>query len=70
MGGKLSQGTLNGNVVTCPKHGSQFDLKDGRVVRWLKGSGLLSVVGKAIKSPRPIVTYNVKVQDDRIYIEI
>ena len=70
MGGKLSQGTLNGNVVTCPKHGSQFDLKDGRVVRWLKGSGLLSMVGKAIKSPRPIVTYNVKVQDDRIYIEI
>jgi len=70
MGGKLSQGKLNGNVVTCPKHGSQFDLKDGGVVRWLKGSGLLSIVGKAIKSPRPIATYNVKVKEDRIYIEI
>ena len=70
MGGKLSQGKLNGTVVTCPKHGSQFDLKDGRVVRWLKGSGLLSMVGKAIKSPRPVVMYNVKVQDDRIHVEI
>jgi len=54
----------------CPRHGSQFDLTDGRVVRWLKGSGLLSKVGKALKSPRPLATYNVKVEGDRILIEI
>ena len=70
MGGKLSQGKLEGTVVTCPRHGSQFDLTDGRVVRWLKGSGLVSMVGKALKSPRPLATYNVKVKDDRIWIEI
>jgi len=70
MGGKLSQGKLEGTVVTCPRHGSQFDLTDGRVVRWLKGSGLLSKVGKALKSPRPLATYNVKVEGDRILIEI
>jgi 3-phenylpropionate/trans-cinnamate dioxygenase ferredoxin subunit len=70
MGGKLSQGKLEGTVVTCPRHGSQFDLSDGRVVRWLKGSGLISKVSKALKSPRPLVTYNVKVEDDRIMIEI
>ena len=68
MGGNLSQGQLEGTVVTCPKHNSQFDLKNGRVVRWLKGSGLISVVGKALKSPRPLITYNVKVQDDKIFI--
>jgi len=70
MGGNLSQGKLEGTVVTCPMHNSQFDLKDGRVVRWLKGSGFVSAVGKALKSPRPLVTYNVKVQDDKILIEI
>ncbi len=70
MGGKLSQGKLEGTVVTCPRHGSQFDLTDGRVVRWLKGSGLVSMVGKALKSPRPLTTYNVKVEDDIIWIEI
>ena len=70
MGGKLSQGKLEGTVVTCPRHGSQFDLTDGRVIRWLKGSGLASMVGKALKSPRPLATYNVKVDDDRILIEI
>ena len=70
MGGKLSQGKLEGTVVTCSRHGSQFDLTDGRVVRWLKGSGLVSMIGKALKSPRPLATYNVQVEDDRIWIEI
>jgi 3-phenylpropionate/trans-cinnamate dioxygenase ferredoxin subunit len=70
MGGKLSQGKLEGTIITCPRHGSQFDLSDGRVVRWLKGSGLISKVSKALKSPGPLVTYNVKVEGDRILIEI
>ena len=70
MGGKLSKGKLEGFVVTCPLHGSQFDLRDGRVVRWLKGSGIISAVGRALKSPRRLTTYNVKVEDDRVMMEI
>jgi len=70
LGGRLSDGSLEGTVVTCPRHGSQFDLSDGRVVRWLKSSGLISTVSKAIKPPRPLTTYNVKIEDDRITIEI
>ena len=27
-------GKLDGTIVTCPRHYSQFDLADGRVVRW------------------------------------
>lgn len=70
MGGKLSQGKLSGTVVTCPLHGSQFDLKDGQVMRWLKGSGPLSKVGRFLKSPRKLAIYNVKVEDDNILIEM
>ncbi|MFC1964657.1 Rieske (2Fe-2S) protein [Chloroflexota bacterium] len=70
MGGKLSKGKLEGTVVTCPLHGSQFDIRDGQVVRWLKGSGLLSKVGKILKSPRQLTTYKVKVEDDKILIEM
>jgi len=70
MGGKLSQGKLEGTVITCPLHGSQFDLSDGRVVRWLKGSGVVSAVGRALKSPRQLTIYNVKVEDDKVMIEI
>ena len=45
-------------------------VKDGSVVRWLKGAGFISTIGKALKSPRPLVTYTVKVQDDKLLIGI
>ncbi len=70
MVGKLSQGKLERTVVTCPRHGSQFDLSDGHVVRWLWGSGLASRIGKALKSPRPLTIYNVKVENGKILVEI
>ena len=70
LGGNLSQGKLEGTIVTCPRHSSQFDLRDGHVVRWLKGSGLVSIIGKALKSPRPLVTYNVRLKEDKILMEI
>ncbi len=70
MGGILAQGKLEGTVVTCPRHSSQFDLTDGHVVRWLKGSGLISAIGKALKSPRPLTVYPVKVEKDDILVEV
>jgi len=70
MGGRLAQGKLVGTIVTCPLHGSQFDLNDGHVVRWLNGSGVFSAVGKALKGPQPLSIYSVKVENERISIEI
>ena len=70
LNGDLSQGKLEGTVVTCPRHASQFDLKDGNVVRWLKGSGILSKIGGALKSSRPLTTYRVTVVDDTVLVEI
>ncbi len=32
-GGPLAEGRLEGSWVTCPWHGSKFDLRDGRVLR-------------------------------------
>jgi nitrite reductase/ring-hydroxylating ferredoxin subunit len=70
LGGRLATGKLQGTVITCPLHDSQFDLGDGRVIRWLKGTGLLSKVGKAIKSPKPLKTYAVKIDGDRIMVSL
>jgi nitrite reductase/ring-hydroxylating ferredoxin subunit len=30
--GDLSEGSLEGNVVTCPNHGAKFDVTTGKVV--------------------------------------
>jgi len=70
FGGNLSRGRLEGTVVTCPLHGSQFDITNGQVVRWLKGSGVLSAIGKALKSPRSTNSYKVKVEGDNVLVEI
>ncbi|MBM4446046.1 MAG: Rieske 2Fe-2S domain-containing protein [Chloroflexi bacterium] len=70
FGGNLSRGRLEGTVVTCPLHGSQFDLSDGHVVRWLKGSGVFSAIGKTLKSPRSTIAYKIKVEGDKVLVEV
>jgi nitrite reductase/ring-hydroxylating ferredoxin subunit len=32
QGGNLAKGTLQGNIITCPKHKAQFDVTTGKVV--------------------------------------
>lgn len=68
MKGDLSQGKLEGTVVTCPLHGSQFDISNGQVVRWLKG-GLMSKLGSALKLSKALMVYNVKVADGKVLVE-
>jgi 3-phenylpropionate/trans-cinnamate dioxygenase ferredoxin component len=68
MGGNLSGGKLEGNIVTCPRHHSQFDLSDGHVVRWTDWKCITLVIGKLLKSPRPLRTYKVKVEGDKILL--
>lgn len=70
LGGDLSKGTLEGTVVTCPLHGSQFDLRDGKNVRWLKGSGMASAIGKVFKPPKPVPSYKVKAEGTDISVEV
>lgn len=70
LGGNLSQGHLQGTVVTCPVHGSQFDITDGHVIRWLKGSRPLQAISKMLKRPKPVATYEVKIADNKILVEI
>jgi 3-phenylpropionate/trans-cinnamate dioxygenase ferredoxin subunit len=70
MGGILAHGKLEGTVVTCPRHKSKFDLKDGKVLRWMKGTGLMAAIGKILKHPRNLKTYEVKVENGNIFVKI
>ncbi len=69
LGANLAEGTLQGSVVTCPRHGSQFDLVDGHVVRWTRWSGLISKMNQTLRSPRPLKVYRTKVEDGKILAE-
>jgi nitrite reductase/ring-hydroxylating ferredoxin subunit len=56
MGCTLTDGTLNAEIVTCPCHGSRFNVKSG------------TVVGGPAKKPEP--TYQVKAEGDQILVNI
>ena len=66
--GHLASGTLEGTIVTCPRHGSQFDLTDGHVVRWTDWSGVAEAVAEALRHPRPLRMYEVRVEDGRVLV--
>ncbi len=68
MGGNLAKGVLDGAVVTCPLHHSQFDVTTGSVVRWTDWTGALDSVSEAIRHPRPLVTYAVAVADGKVLV--
>jgi 3-phenylpropionate/trans-cinnamate dioxygenase ferredoxin subunit len=69
LGGDLSQGTLNGEVLTCPLHHSQFDISSGRVMRWTDLSGAILTVAKKQKPPRSLRIYPVKIDGNTILIK-
>ena len=62
-GGDLSAGELEGTVVTCLRHGSQWDVTDGHNIRWTRAAGAVAKVNK-------IATYPVKIEGENILIEI
>ena len=55
-GGMLGFGTLEGKVVTCPRHGAKFDVTTGRVVE--------------LPARAPLRTYPLRVQGDDIEISL
>ncbi|MFQ5988658.1 MAG: Rieske (2Fe-2S) protein [Candidatus Methylomirabilales bacterium] len=54
-GGPLSEGDLDGDVVICPWHGAQFDVKTGEVM--------------GPPASEPVPSYRVKVEGEDILIE-
>jgi 3-phenylpropionate/trans-cinnamate dioxygenase ferredoxin subunit len=61
--GDLSQGSLQGNIVTCPKHGSKFDVTTGKVISPPK-------VGLFHPKIKDEPSYQVKVENENILIKL
>ena len=60
--GYLSKGTLEGNIVICPKHKSKFDVTTGKVI---SGPKMLFMHPKIKDEP----TYAVRVEGKDILLE-
>ena len=69
LAGHLAEGVLEGTVVTCPRHGSQFDLTDGHVIRWTHFTDLTAcAVLELAKHPRPLRVYEAVVEDGMVKV--
>ncbi|MCI4372051.1 MAG: Rieske (2Fe-2S) protein [Thermoplasmata archaeon] len=55
VGGPLDRGAISGNQVTCPLHGSVFDVRDGKVIR-----------GPAA---RPVTAYRARLEGETLILE-
>jgi nitrite reductase/ring-hydroxylating ferredoxin subunit len=55
VGGPLDRGAVSGKVVTCPLHGSQFDLESGRALR-----------GPATE---PLRAYRARIESDALILD-
>jgi len=57
MGGPLEEGKLEGGVVTCPWHGSKWDVATGKLVQFARQL-----------PPEPV--YKVTVTEDGIFVDL
>lgn len=61
--GDMSQGTVEEGVITCPDHGSQFDL--GR-----KGLNVLGPDGDDAGSVPDLPVFDVNIQGDDVFVNL
>ncbi|MBC7120618.1 MAG: non-heme iron oxygenase ferredoxin subunit [Candidatus Methanosuratus sp.] len=61
--GDLSKGTLDGTVVTCPLHGSKFDLATGKSISGPK-------LGQIKMKISDLKSYPVKVDEGSIMVDV
>jgi len=59
----LSHGKLEGNIVTCPKHSSKFDITTGKVVSGPKIPLFKLKINDEEK-------YELKIEDNFLYVKI
>jgi len=61
--GDMSMGGLEGSIITCPDHGSQFDLAQG-------GKNTLGPDGEPAGSVADLPVFDVKVEEGYVVVDI
>jgi 3-phenylpropionate/trans-cinnamate dioxygenase ferredoxin subunit len=60
--GNLSEGQLDGGVLTCPEHGAKFDVKSGKVLGGPDGDSPDTI--------SPEKTYRVTIQGEDVMVDV
>ena len=71
--GRLGKGTLNGTILKCPWHKSEFDVTDGCVAKWVQEPGILKAINDAMvpaSLKRGIPTYDIKEENGDVLVAV
>lgn len=68
LGGRLAKSTLEGTVITCHLHHSQFDVRDGSCLRWTSFKGAALTLAELTKHPRALRAYESKVENGIVFV--
>lgn len=67
----LARGTLAQFAVTCPAHGSRFDLRDGSNIAWVADlPGIAQKAARVFAKPKGLQTYPTRIQDGQVWVAI
>jgi len=61
-GGDLAKGKLIGHIVRCPLHGSEYDLRTGRVVKNVR----IPFIGRAVD----LKVFKVSVEGEEVFVDV
>lgn len=76
MGLPMAKGNLEDGVITCPYHGSKFEMCSGKNVEWVEtfvGIPLPGVAKKLMamgKTSTDVDSFEVTTEDDVVYVDI
>ncbi len=72
----LNRGTLQGELITCPWHNSQFNVCTGKNIDWVMGiagvkmpdwSRRLIALGREAEN---LTTYHVEIEDNNVFVHL
>lgn len=76
LGMPMRKGKFDGRAITCPFHGSRFDLVTGENLDWVSGvmgAKMPAWACKVIamgKKPAPLTTLRVEERDNGVYVTL
>lgn len=71
MRAHLARGTLAQFEITCPAHGSRFDVRDGGNTAWVADlPGIAQKAARVFAKPKGLQTYPTRIQDGQVWVAI
>ena len=69
--GHLANGQRAGYIVSCPRHGSAFDLRTGENIKWTPlFPPMVRKVSQVVRKPADLDNYPIRVEQGELWVQL